>query len=131
MGFGIKSIGRAVKKVGKKIGKAVGGTAGKIIGAVEDAGKKIDQEVRRQPGGYLGTFATGGTNIAARGAGRTLNSILAPKIDIAGDEMEDPLVMPDIDEEAVARARRRAAAQAVRGGRASTILTGGSGSLIG
>ncbi len=62
-----------------------------------------------------------------------VTGLLAPDIDIPPppDLTTEPTpVAPDIDDEAVRRARRASVAkQIARRGRASTILTGGEGSL--
>lgn len=121
MGLG---IGRALKKVGRKVDRAV-----------RKAGRQIDREIRRQPGGYVGTLATGGLNVSANQVSSASKKTLA-ELGLGPQEInfptDDTLAMPTLDEEAVARARKRAAAAAARsGGRQSTILTGGTGTLLG
>lgn len=122
-----KEVSRATRRVAREVGRA-----GDRVGReVSRTASRVGREVKRQPGGVVGTIATGGANTLLKGslsAGRSALGQLglgAPVIEFP--EEEEALVAPMVDEEAVARARRRAAAQAARGsGRDSTILTGGT-----
>ncbi len=115
MGFGIKKIGKKLKKAAKSIknvGKEiVSGTKNLAQGDVKGALNDYIDSAR------ISIRDTTGFNLSMKQK---------------STDIPDPLTAPDIDEEAVARARRRASAQALRsGGRNSTILTGGSGTLLG
>lgn len=60
-----KSIKKAVKSVGKEIGRA---------------GKKIDKEVRRNPGGWVGTLGTMGMNVTAKNVASGVQNLLVPEM---------------------------------------------------
>lgn len=159
MGFGIKSIGKAAKKVGKKIGKAAKKVVKEAERAYESVGKPIDRGLRsitdpiRKPidNNFVEPSLKIGSNLLKGKLGGAVSAATEPLGDLWNDTLDEtsrflrnvgmsaPLpgrleetpVMPDIDAEAVARARRRAAAQASKsGGRSSTILTGGSGTTL-
>lgn len=61
MGF-FKSIKKAVKKAKKQVTRPFE-SVGKDVGRL---GKKLDKEVRRQPGGWEGTLLSGGANVGAK-----------------------------------------------------------------
>lgn len=127
MGFGIKSAFKKVKKTVKKVGDRIGDAAKDALKGGINATKAVGQVAV----GDFGGAARSALAVGKSAADLTNLDSLVAKPPSGGAEME-ALVMPDIDAEAVARARRRAAAMAMKsGGRASTILTGGSGSLIG
>lgn len=123
-----------LKKAFKKAKKAVKHTANSVVDGAKDTGSTILDGGKDITTGFLRGM-TGDIKGAANdwfSAGQKGLSLVTPSSSKIPSVDEVTLTAPDIDNEAVARARRRAAAQALsRGGRSSTILTGGSGTLLG
>jgi len=116
------------------VGKSILGND--TVANVKDAGKILADNIRKR---YMLHMATGGMSLLTEAGLAATKQGVAVGADQVGLGPEAPPpapppvpVMPAVDSEAVAQARKRQiAAMKNRGGRSSTILTGGSDTLGG
>ena len=121
MGF-FKSIKKAVKKATKQVTRPFE-SVGKDVGRL---GKKIDKEVRRQPGGWEGTLLSGGINVGVSNAMRTTQKALEWVGEALAPEMPALPEMPEAPTYGQVQQNVRGSANVDLGGSESRRRTSGA-----